>query len=137
MLLIVDANVVLSALIPGSKSIDLLTKLEKTGYKFFSPEFLLEEVNKNIPSLVKTSGLTREELQAAFTLLLKRIEIISKSEYEEFLLEAKRVSPDVKDVPYFALAIKMKCPLWSREPRLKRQKAVKVLDDKDVEELLK
>lgn len=136
MFLVVDANVVLSALIPGSKSIDLLAGLEKAGYKLLSPEFLIEEVNKNIPDLIKVSGLTKEEIEASFELLLERIEVVSKSEYEQFISEAKKVSPDVNDIPYFAVSLKFKCPIWSREPRLKRQKVVKVLDDKGVEGLL-
>lgn len=41
----------------------------------------------------------------------------------------------LKDSPYFALALAFdKAPIWSREPRLKRQKVVKVLHDKEVEE---
>lgn len=50
--------------------------------------------------------------------------------YEDFTEEAKRISPDAKDFPLFALSLAF--DKW-----LKRQKAVKVLDDKGVEELLK
>lgn len=134
-MLIVDANVVISALIPGSKSIELLFNLNRAGHRLLSPEFLLEEVSRNIPDLERDSGLTLEELKSSFKLLLKRIEIVPKSEYSQFLEEAKRISPHLKDSPYFALSLAFnKSPIWSREPRLKRQKVVKVLSDSEVKE---
>jgi predicted nucleic acid-binding protein len=54
-----------------------------------------------------------------------------------FLAEAKRVAPHEKDTRHFALSLKFNYPIWSREPKLKRQKVVEVLSDKEVEELLK
>ena len=116
----------------------MLTGLEKVGYRLLSPSFLLEEVNRNISDLTKVSRLTKEELEQSFNIFLKRIEIIPESEYLQFLEEARKISPDKKDVPYFAVSLKFnKSPIWSREPRLKRQKVIRVLDDKEVEELLK
>ena len=32
--------------------------------------------------------------------------------------------PDEKDITYFALALYLRCPLWSNEKRLKEQKEV-------------
>jgi predicted nucleic acid-binding protein len=48
--------------------------------------------------------------------------------------KAKKISPDIDDIDFFALALKLGCGIWSNEERLKRQSAVKVLT---TEELLK
>jgi predicted nucleic acid-binding protein len=53
----------------------------------------------------------------------------------KFIEEAKRISPHLKDAPLFALSLAFdKVPIWSREPRLKRQKSVEVLWDEEVKD---
>ena len=80
--------------------------------------------------IVDTNVIFVEEAKKVFF-------VVPKFLYEDFIEEAKHISPDKKDAPLFALSLAFdKVPIWSREPRLKRQKVVKVLDDKDVEELL-
>lgn len=54
-------------------------------------------------------------------MLKDRIEIIPNEEFGNFMSEAARLSPDPDDAPYFALALKFDCPIWSRDMRLKRQ----------------
>ncbi|PIN85274.1 MAG: hypothetical protein COV47_03030 [Candidatus Diapherotrites archaeon CG11_big_fil_rev_8_21_14_0_20_37_9] len=39
----------------------------------------------------------------------------------------KKISPDPKDVPYFALALKLRCPIWTNDKLLKKQKKVKII----------
>jgi predicted nucleic acid-binding protein len=56
--------------------------------------------------------------------------VVPKSNYEIFLDKALRISPHKKDAPLFALSLAFnKAPIWSREPRLKRQKIIRVLSD--------
>jgi len=44
------------------------------------------------------------------------------------------IKPHLKDAPLFALSLAFNnAPIWSREPRLKMQKVVEVLHDKEVE----
>ena len=51
----------------------------------------------------------------------------------DLVLDAKHISPDVKDVPYFAAALKLKIPIWSNDAALKqKQDAVKVYSTKEV-----
>jgi predicted nucleic acid-binding protein len=53
----------------------------------------------------------------------------------KFIEEAKRISPHLKDAPLFALSLAFdKVPIWSRKPRLKRQKSVEVLWDEEVKD---
>ena len=78
--------------------------------------------------------LREDNFSVSLALLLKLVEIIPKEEYGEFIEEAKRISPLLKDAPLFALSLAFNnAPIWSREPRLKMQKVVEVLHDKEVE----
>jgi len=37
------------------------------------------------------------------------------SEYKDFRQEAESISPDPNDMQYFALALKLCCPIWSND----------------------
>ena len=55
------------------------------------------------------------------------IKIVPEKEYFQFMKEAEKISPDFKDIHYFALALKLKCPIWSNDKRLKEQNQVKIV----------
>ena len=70
-----------------------------------------------------------EDFEAA-----KQIPQIKLFPIEEFLLflpRAKEICPDRDDVAYFALALKLRCPLWSNDKKLKEQSTVAVLSTKE------
>ena len=50
--------------------------------------------------------------------------------------EAKEISPHLKDVEYFALALKLGCGIWSREKAFRDQSRVKVYSTGELLELL-
>lgn len=60
--------------------------------------------------------------------------LIPKEEIEPFIEEAEKISPDERDVLYFALALKLKCGIWSNDKKLKKQSKIKIYS---TEELLK
>ena len=41
-------------------------------------------------------------------------------------------APHAKDVPYFALALSLNCPIWSDEKSFKKQNKVEVYSTADV-----
>ena len=43
------------------------------------------------------------------------ITIIPLEEFSRYLDEAEKISPDPDDIIYFALALKLKCGLWSND----------------------
>ncbi|HIH22695.1 TPA: hypothetical protein HA238_03135 [Candidatus Micrarchaeota archaeon] len=59
--------------------------------------------------------------------------MIPKDEYQEMMAFAEKITPDPKDVPYIALALKLKIPIWSNDRDLKeKQDEVKVYNTKDL-----
>jgi predicted nucleic acid-binding protein len=97
----------------------------------------MEELEKLNEKIIKR-GITKEEYVNSFQLLKLLIEVVPKSNYEIFLDKALSISPHKKDAPLFALSLAFnKAPIWSREPRLKRQKIIQVLSDIEVETLIR
>lgn len=63
----------------------------------------------------------------------RRIVLIPQEELQSFVDDAKRISPDVKDVPYVAAALRLKIPIWSNDAALKqKQDAVKVYSTEEI-----
>ena len=62
------------------------------------------------------------------------IAFISKEEIEEFISEAEKICKDAKDIAYFALALKLKCPIWSNDKKLRELNKIRVYS---TEELVK
>ena len=65
-------------------------------------------------------------------ILKKKIKIIPNEEIELFIEEAKSICPDEKDIDYFALALKLKCGIWSNDKELKEQNKIKVYSTNDL-----
>lgn len=136
--LVVEANVIFSALIKQSHNFRLIYILRESGIKLYSPEFVFDEIKKREERILKFSKLGRDELRFVSNKLFESIKTIPKSEYESFLEVAGQIFPKhPKDMPYFALALNLDSPLWSNEKLHKQQSKVKVYSTSELLELLK
>mgnify|MGYP001614061177 CR=1 FL=1 len=123
MLLVVDANILISILIAkGSKH--KLFFSEKIASN--SPDRILFEIGKHWSGLSDKSGLSENDLEMEFSLVRMQLNTYSLNELSEWIKEGAAISPDPDDAEYFALALKLNCPIWSEEKRLKKQSKVKV-----------
>ena len=128
--LVVDANVLMSALIATEGiTYDLMFN---DRIKLFSVEFLLEEIEKHKEEILTKSGLSENELELFLSLISSRIEFILYSEFEELVPEAEKITPDINDAEYFALALKLKCGIWSNDKTLKNQDKVEVYSTEEI-----
>ena len=129
MLIVVDANPLISILIKPGKPIDLLFRDE---LELAAPELLFEEINNNKSIIISKSGLSKNEIDGLILILKERIKVFSEQEFFPFRQKAIEICPDPKDVAYFALALNLNCPIWSNEKKLKEQKEVKVYATHDL-----
>ncbi|MBI2151516.1 hypothetical protein HYU21_02195 [Candidatus Woesearchaeota archaeon] len=126
---IVDANILFAGLIKASTTALLLFD---PNFKYYAPEFVLEEFMKYSELIQIKMKRTREEFVTIMHQLHQVIEVVPKEEYETFMNEAKEISPDDNDVMYFALALKMKCGIWSNDSKLKEQNKVTIYNTKEL-----
>jgi predicted nucleic acid-binding protein len=116
----------------------LIVDSKSFGLELFTPEYAFDELKDNKSELMKYSGVESEEyLEFVFSVLQFFIKPIPSDFFKDCKEEARKISPDAKDIPFFALALKLSCDIWSNEPRLKRQSRVKVFSTKELLEFLK
>ena len=127
--LVVDTNVMLSFFWKGSMVKKLLMDQDVL---LFAPEFALEEINKYEKEIIRKAKITKKEFNFLREELAIAIEFIPLKDYNNYLKKSLDFSPDENDVDFFALALKLKIPLWSNDKLLKKQSIVRVLETKDV-----
>src|SRR3989344_519585 len=103
MKLVVDANIIISALISASGKTSEMLFSDKL--KLHTPEYLLEEINKHKKEISDKSGLSPEEINVLLSLISLNLEIVPFSEFKGFIKQASEICPDPDDIEYFALAL--------------------------------
>lgn len=130
--LVIDANVLISALIKDSHTRHFLIL---SGNTFYVPEFVFEEINEHMDELKEKIVLSEYEIRDILEqiITLGNIKIIPSEEYRIFEEKVKSITPDFDDIAYVALALKLKCSIWSNDKDLKNGlKLIKVYNSEEI-----
>jgi len=134
MRLVIDSNILFSFF---WKSSEVRRPIFSPHTITFSPAFALRELDKHSEEIKSRTHLSQEGYESAISALKWFVEFVPLDEYKSFIPEAKRVSPDSKDIRFFALSLKLgRCPIWSEERRLKKQSEVEVFNRKELRHLI-
>ncbi len=126
--LVIDSNVLFAALLKESRTSDILFK-----HNLYAPEFIFEEFRKYKAYLKGKTKRDEENFNDLFDLFERNVMLIPKEEIEPFIEKAEKISPDPKDAPYLALALKLRCCLWSNDRALKeKQNTIRVYSTAEV-----
>ena len=138
MRLVVDANELFSAIIGKGRNTQSkkLEVLFSDKIKLFCPSLLFRELEKHEMEIKSKSGFSDVDFDVFLGIIKLRIKSVSKKDFSEKLLEAKGISPHAKDIPYFAVALKLNCAIWSGERRFKKQSDIKVYNTKELLEFI-
>jgi predicted nucleic acid-binding protein len=108
MIVIPDANVIISALIKRGETSELFRWNDLTEkIRFAAPESLSLEVRRNILSIEEKTGLSESDIIKLLEKIESQIEFVPLSTFEAFIKPAMKVSPP-NDFPYIALALFLK-----------------------------
>ena len=128
--LVVDANIIFAALVKRGFTENFLLR---TDLHLYAPEFIFEEFELYKDLLKKKTQRTEEEFNLFMKTLQRRIILIPYEEIDSYLEKAKEISPDIKDITYIALALKLHCAIWSNDKALtEKQNVVKVYHTHDL-----
>jgi predicted nucleic acid-binding protein len=130
MQLVINANVLFSALIKDSTTRKLIAK---PNLILYTPEFFLKEFINHLWELKsKTNSnelMLKEKLQEFLT---KNIRLTPSKKLLPYIPQARSICPDEGDIAYFALALKLNCPIWSDDKALKQQSKIKILSTQEI-----
>ncbi len=131
--LVVDTNILISFFRPNPVQ-EFITKSKLLNLFLFTPEYVFEELEKNKNDIMKYSGLNEGGFNEKLSELKKYVEIYPETSYRELKEEAKKLAPHDKDIPIFALALHLKCGIWSNELDFKKQFKIKIFSTRDIVE---
>lgn len=136
MKVVVDTNILFSFFRENPVR-SMIINAQFYSLRLFTPDYALQELEANKKDLMKYTKLKDDgDIEIIFQAIKEYIETKPSTFFQECKDEAKALSPDQKDAPFFALALKLKADIWSNEPRLKRQEKVKVLNTQDIRKIL-
>lgn len=136
MKLIIDTNILLSALIKDSKTREILLS---SNWKFYYPEMSFHEIRKYKNLVLKKSGITEKGYQEILNNLLLKIIIIPDEQIFNNLNEAKKIMGkiDVDDVVFIACALSINDSIiWSDDKHFEKQDVIKTLKTNQIIDLI-
>ena len=131
MKLVIDANVVISALIADSKTRELIVTLEPD---LLTPAFVHDEIENYQDLIVEKSGMEPDRVAQFINLLFQYIDVVPASEFYPAIESADRAigDTDPDDVLYLACAIACDAAIWSDDCDFAEQDLVETYSTSDV-----
>ena len=136
MIIIVDTNILISALIKNAQTRKIMVTANE---HFVLPEIALEEVRDHEATILKKSGLSKEEYNHLLTRLLNYVELIPIEKLKTHLQKACRIMEkiDIDDAAFIAAALAYTdAIIWSDDKHFKKQQQIKVFNTQEMMLLL-
>jgi predicted nucleic acid-binding protein len=129
MRLVVDMNILFSFFKKWTFTRRLITQHDLVLY---APSYALKEIKKYENEIKKKGKIDASVFDLYKQIVSWFVTFVPSTEYESCKEEAIAISPDPDDVVYFALALKLQCPIWSNDKALKKQSSVKIFSTPEV-----
>ena len=131
MKLVIDANVVISALIADSKTRELIVTLEPD---LQTPAFVHDEIENYEELIVEKSGMNPDRVAQFIDLLFQYIAVVPADDFYPAIERADEAvgETDPDDVLYLACAISCDAAIWSDDSDFDEQGLVDRYSTSDV-----
>ena len=131
MKLVLDSNIIFSALIKKSKTRDIILS---DLFELYAPEYIFNEIIKHKELLLRKSKLDQRDFDGLLLLLQKHIHLVTKEKYDKKMAIAEDIlrNIDITDSPFLALALAFNCSIWSNDGHFQQQNKVVVYTTKDL-----
>ena len=121
MKVVVDTNIVYSAILNSQSWISQILLCSDKSIKFYSPRFLQIEIQNHFQKIKNHTKLSDTEIHELLEALYNRIHFISEELIpRETLLIADKLTSEIDfdDVMFVALTIHFNCKLWTGDKTL-------------------
>ena len=143
MKIIVDTNIVFSAILNSSSSIGKLLIGSKNHFEFYTCDFLRLEILKHRKKLQTITGLSSNEIAELESLVTENITFINEKLIPYRIISETEIllaKIDINDTPFVALTRHLKGKLWTGDKKLinglKAKKFKNTLTTKELSALL-
>lgn len=119
MKLVVDTNIIFSALIKKDSSAYEILEIEE--FEIYIPKFLIVEIFKHKEKIVAASKLGEDEILESFYLILNYCRVFDENDIPaDIMRRANEYVKDVdpKDAVFVAAALTLDAGLWSGDKKL-------------------
>ncbi len=117
--IIVDTNIVFSALLNTNSRIGQILITGKNHFDFYSPAYVKYEIFKHKEKIKSIGKLTDEEFYETYDLILKNITILNHSIIPtDIYKNAEVMCQDIDDTIFVAVSIFTKGILWTGDLKL-------------------
>lgn len=135
MKIVVDANIVIAAIIKDGKCREIIRSNE---FEFVSPEFVLEEILKYKEYILEKSEITEYEFLLLIDMIFAKVKLTAHENYADTLEEAKRIMKnDIRDIPFVACYLSLNCDgIWTNDSDYQGIKEIKLFSTKDLIDII-
>ncbi|MBS3083388.1 hypothetical protein J4423_01140 [Candidatus Pacearchaeota archaeon] len=126
MRLVIDTNILISALIRDSITRQIILK---SGWRFLYPKISLNEIEKYKTYIMGKAGLSNQEFDELFNIIISYVSLLEESNYQNKLDEAEIIMKhiDEKDVVFIASALaSANDGIWTDDGDFDKQNHVKI-----------
>lgn len=126
--IVIDTNIIFSALLSRNSRLRDFLLEEKNTMKLFSPHYVFVEIFKHKEKILKLSKLTEDEMYEFLNKILEKISFVNSGTVSErSKKEAYKLCDgiDLNDIPFVALTIELNGRLFSGDKKLKEGLAKK------------
>ena len=132
MRLVVDTNIIISALIKDPTTRYIITHIDA---ELITIGFSDEELNKYKAMILEKTNITSAELEAVLEKIRESMVILGDSIIQRNMPEAKKIMDNIdpKDTPFIAAALATNSDIWSDDKHFEGQNKIKVWKTKALE----
>ena len=137
MIVIIDTNIIISALIKNSITRKILIH---SNLRFKYPEVSLQELYKYKSYIMEKAGYNEEQLEAVINKLLEHIDLMHLDLITPWLNASKEIMEkiDINDAVFIAASLALdKAVIWSDDADFERQDIINIIKTKDLISMFK
>ena len=136
MIIVVDSNILFSAIIKDSFTRRLLFEID---HELIFLEVILEEIEIHKEEIAIKAKLKREDMERVIRILLKNISIVPTEILKPYEEQAEEIMGrvDSKDVPFIDCALAFPgATIWTDDSDFEKRDKIKILKKKQIKEML-
>lgn len=132
MRMVIDSNRLIAGILKDSTAREIILSDE---FMFYSPDYVLTEIENHRENLIERSGLTENAFDTILYTLLEKVHLIPFEDFKHHFEEALEIMKDVdiKDAPFLAVGMALNLDgIWTEDKHLQEQQVLKAYRTSDI-----